>query len=74
MRENAFRDKFQRYTATAPLDPDLRRKARVAVTAKVARIVYALIKHGQPYRHYFDAFTPSGSIPNKRAVEAFRTS
>jgi len=74
MRENAFRDKFQRYTATAPLDPDLRRKARVAVTAKMARIIYALIKHGQPYRHYLDAFTPSGSIPNKWAVEAFRTS
>ena len=74
MRENAFRDKFQRYTATAPLDPDLRRKARVAVTAKMARIVYALIKHGQPYRHYLDAFTPSGSIPNRQAVEALGTS
>jgi transposase len=74
MRENAFRDKYKRYTARAPEDLDLNRKARTAVTAKMARVVYALIKHGQPYRHRFDAGLPSGSIPLTRAVEASGTS
>jgi transposase len=74
MRENAFRDKYRRYIATAPNDIDLNRKARTAVTAKMARVVYALIKHEQSYRHRFDAGLPSGSIPLNRAVEAFGTS
>ncbi len=74
MRENAFRDKYRRYIARAPEDLDLNRKARTAVAAKMARVVYALIKHGQPYRHRFDAGLPSGSIPLTRAVEAFGTS
>jgi transposase len=74
MRENAFRDKYQRYIARAPEDPDLKRKARTAVTAKMARVIYALVKHGQPYRQRFDADLPSGSIPLRRAVEAFGTS
>lgn len=74
MRENAFRDKYRRYIATAPHDIDLNRKARTAVTAKMARVVYALIKHEQSYRHRFDAGLPSGSIPLNPAVEAFGTS
>jgi transposase len=74
MRENAFRDKYKRYIARAPEDLDLNRKARTAVTAKMARVVYALVKHGQPYRHRFDAGLPSGSIPLRRAVEASGTS
>lgn len=74
MRENAFRDKYRRYIAKAPEDLDLNRKARTAVTAKMARVVYALIKHGQPYRHCFDVGLPSGSIPLRRAVEASGTS
>jgi transposase len=74
MRENTFRDKYQRYIARAPEDADLKRKARTAVTAKMARIVYALIKHDQPYRHRFELGLPSGSIPLTRAVEAFGTS
>lgn len=75
MRENAFRDKYRRYAASAPEDTDLKRKARTAITAKMARVVYALIKHGQPYyRQRFDVDLPSGSIPLKRAVEAFGTS
>lgn len=63
MRENAFRDKYKRYIASAPEDLDLKRKARTAVTAKLARVVYALIKNDQPYRYWFDASLPSGSIP-----------
>ena len=74
MRENAFRDKYKRYVASAPEDTDLKRKARTAITAKMARVVYALIKHGQPYRQRFDVDLPSGSIPLSRAVEAFGTS
>jgi transposase len=74
MRENAFRDKYRRYIARAPEDLDLNRKARTAVTAKMARVVYALIKHGQPYRHCFNAGLPSGSIALRRAVEASGTS
>jgi transposase len=74
MRENAFRDKYKRYIAKVPEDRDLNRKARTAVTAKMARVVYALIKHNQPYRHRFDAGLPSGSIPLSRAVEASGTS
>ena len=74
MRENAFRDKYRRYVASAPEDTDLKRKARTAITAKMARVVYALIKHGQSYRQRFDVDLPSGSIPLRRAVEAFGTS
>jgi transposase len=73
MRENAFREKFRRYVASAPDDTDLKRKARTAITAKMARVVYALIKHGQPYRQRFDVDIPSGSIPLRRAVGAFGT-
>ncbi len=74
MRENAFRDKYTRYIAGAPDDTDLKRKARTAITAKMARVVYALVKHGQPYRQRFDVDLPSGSIPLNGAVEAFGTS
>lgn len=74
MRENAFRDKYQRYVAQDPDDPDLKRKARTAVTAKLARTVYALIKNDCDYQPRFEQRLPSGSIPLKRAVEATRTS
>jgi len=74
MRENVFRDKYRRYIATAPEDLDLRRKARAAVAAKMARVIHALIKHGKPYRQRFDTGLPSGSIPHTNAVEAIRTS
>jgi len=74
MRENAFRDKYKRYIAKDPEDLDLNRKARTAVTAKMARVVYALIKQQQSYRHRFDVDLPSGSIPLTRAVEAIGTS
>lgn len=74
MRENVFRDKYQRYIATAPEDLDLKRKARTAVAAKMARVIHALIKHGKPYRQRFDTGLPSGSIPHTKAVGAIRTS
>jgi transposase len=74
MRENSFRDKYQRYIARAPEDADLKRKARTAVTAKMARVVYALIKHDCAYRQRFELGFPSGSTPLTRAVEALGTS
>jgi transposase len=73
MRENVFREKYQRYIASAPEDLDLRRKARTAVAAKMARVIHALIKHSKPYRLLFDTGLPSGSIPHTHAVGAIRT-
>lgn len=53
-RENSFRDKFERYVARDRHDPDLRRKALTAVTAKMARVVHALIKAEAEYRPFFE--------------------
>ncbi len=43
-----------------------------AVMAKIARVVYALIKTQTLYESYREAL-PSGSIPLTRAVGATRT-
>ena len=51
-RENNFRDKYRRYIRRNPEDRDLKRKALTAVAAKVARVAYALIKHGTDYRPF----------------------
>jgi hypothetical protein len=74
MRERAFRDKYQRYAAKAPGGSDLKRRARTAITAKVARAVYAAIKRAQPSRQRSNGGLPSGSVPLGPAVEAFKTS
>jgi transposase len=74
MRETPFRDKFRRYVAAAPDDADLKRKARTAVTAKMARVVHALVKTNRAYQPRFEFGLPSGSTPLIRAVEAFGTS
>lgn len=60
MRENSLRRKFDRYIRANPLDPDLRRKAYSAVAAKLARIVYGLIKSGTDYRPFFEEAIPDG--------------
>lgn len=52
MRENGFRHKFSRYIAGDPLNANLKRKAYTACTAKMARVIYALIKQHQYYRAY----------------------
>lgn len=70
LRESSIRDKFERYTATDPKSADRRRKAYTAIAAKMARITYAVIKTGRPYRSYYEHDLPGGSIPFKRAVEA----
>jgi len=60
MRENSLRRKFDRYVRANPLDPDLRRKAYSAVAAKLARIVYGLIKNETDYRPFFEEAIPGG--------------
>jgi transposase len=73
-RENAFRDKYERYLSATPFDADRKRKALTAVAAKMARVAYAVVKHGSDYQCYFEHRIPSGSIPLTRAVEAISTS
>lgn len=73
-RENSFRSKFERYMSPDPHCRDRRRKALTAIAAKMARVAYAIVKTGTPYRAYFEASVPSGSIPVKGAVEAIGTS
>lgn len=70
LRENAFKDKYDRYIRSDPGNSDLRRKALTAVAAKMARVAYSIIKSGQPYRRFYEQSLPSGSIPISRAVEA----
>jgi transposase len=54
MRENSLRRKFDDYVHRDPLNPDLRRKAYTAVAAKLARIVFGLIKSETDYRPFFE--------------------
>jgi len=42
--ENSFRMKFQRYIKKDPDNADLKRKARVAVAVKMARVAHAITK------------------------------
>jgi transposase len=74
MRENSFRQKYERYIRPDPTDADRKRKALTAVAAKMARVAYAIVKTGISYRAYFEAAVPSGSISFNAAVEATRTS
>jgi transposase len=67
---NSFRDKFERYIAQDRHNPHLRRKAYTAIAAKMARTVHAVIKHGEPYRPFFEGTSPGGRTPLDRAVEA----
>lgn len=74
MRENSFRAKYERYIRTDPKNPDRRRKALTAVSAKMARVAYAVVKHNRPYRPYYEHDVPGGVIPFNLAVEALGTS
>jgi transposase len=73
MRENSFRDKYERYIKADPKNADLRRKALTAVAAKMARVAYSIVKTNQPYRRFFEQALPSGSIPLSAAVGAHAT-
>ena len=70
MRENSFREKYERYIRADPEKADRKRKALTAVAAKMARVAYGLVKHQSTYRCYFESALPSGSIPLSRAVGA----
>jgi transposase len=50
LRESSIRDKYERYVAPDPKSADQRRKAYTVIGAKMARIAYAVIKTGRPYR------------------------
>jgi transposase len=69
-KENSFRDKFERYTARDRHDADLRRKALTAITAKMARVVHAVIKSGADYRPFVEGSVPGGRTPLSGAVRA----
>ena len=66
-RENSFRAKFERYVAKDRDDPDLRRKAFTAITAKMARVVHAIIKSGVDYRPFVEGPVPGGRTPLYRS-------
>ncbi|GJE81936.1 hypothetical protein HNR51_004314 [Methylorubrum thiocyanatum] len=69
-RENSFRDKFELYIARDRHNADLRRKALTAITAKMARVVHAVIKTGDDYRPFVEGPAPVGRTPLSRAVRA----
>ncbi len=73
-RENGFRAKFERYVARDRHDPDLRREAFTATTAKMARVVHAVIKGGVDYRPYVEGPVPGGGTPLYRSRGALRRS
>lgn len=68
MRENSFRQKYERYMQPDPLNADRKRKALTAVAARMARVAYSLVKHQTTYRCYFETSLPRGSTPLCRAV------
>ena len=74
MRENSFRAKFERYMRSDPGNTDRKRKAYVAVAAKIARVAYALVRSGADYRCFPEVAVPSGRTRSAWAVEAIPTS
>jgi transposase len=58
MRENSFRDKYERYMQRDPDNADRKRKALTAVAAKMARVAYSLVKQQTTYRCYFEQALP----------------
>lgn len=59
-RESGFRHKFERYIARDRDNPDMRRKAMTAITAKMARVVYAVVESGSDNRPFVEARVPGG--------------
>jgi transposase len=74
MNEKTFRAKYERYIKDDPFNADRKCKARTAVAAKMARVAYAVVKHGRTYRPYHESGIPDGEIPLARAVQATSTS
>jgi transposase len=71
-RDNSFRDKFERYIARDRDNPDLRRKALTAITAKMARVVHAVVKSGSDYRPFFEGPAPGGRTSLSKGREGAR--
>jgi hypothetical protein len=69
MRENSFRHKFSRYIQRDPTDKDLKRKAMTACSAKMARVIYGLIKHQQFYRSFHEEAVPGGRTRSQWPLE-----
>ena len=63
MRENTFRKKYENYIKTDPNNSDLKRKAYTAISAKMARVAYAVVKTEKDYRCFFESSISSGKIP-----------
>ena len=61
VRALRFRDKFERYISNDRHNAHLRRKAYTAISAKMARTVHAVVKHGEPYRPFFE-----GGVPRRK--------
>jgi transposase len=74
LRENSFRAKYERYMRSDPGNADRKRKAYVAVAAKVARVAFVLVRSGADYRCFHEAAVPGGRTRSARAVEAIPTS
>jgi len=53
-RENSFRYKYERYIHKDPDNADIKRKARVAVASKMARVAHALVKQNTDYRGFYE--------------------
>lgn len=47
-------DPIEHYIANDRHNKHLRRKAYTAIAAKMARTVHGVIKHGEPYRPFFE--------------------
>jgi transposase len=68
-KENTFRDKFERYIAKDRANADLRRKALTAVSAKMARVVHAVIKTDTEYRPFFEGDGARWKNPSQQSRE-----
>jgi hypothetical protein len=62
MRQNSFRRKYEDYIRRDRLSADLKRKAHTAVAAKMARVVYAVIKKETDYHRFSEAVVTGGGI------------
>lgn len=69
-RDNDFKNKYERYVRANPANGDLKRRARTAVAAKVARVVFGLIKNGERYRSSNERTILSGRTRGDKDMEA----
>ncbi|MGJ8595009.1 IS110 family transposase [Sulfitobacter sp.] len=69
-RTNSFRDKFERYIAKDRQNTHLRQKAYTAIAAKMALTIHGIIKHGEPYRPFFEGLSNAEGPFSVGAVEA----